>query len=197
LGKTRAMSLRRQPSFLEPELPSGLSYTPDVITALQEGNLLANFAALDFAPFQFHGWLGKRKVVSFGWRYDYGNARLTVAAPLPDFLLPVRVRAARFAGLEPEALAQALVTRYDAGAAIGWHRDRPVFETVVGVSILAPCVLRFRRREEKGFQRASLPVAPRSAYKLSGAARHVWEHSIVPMETVRYSVTFRSLRHSA
>ncbi|HEX3808858.1 MAG TPA: alpha-ketoglutarate-dependent dioxygenase AlkB [Rhizomicrobium sp.] len=156
--------------------------------------MLAHFTKLDFAPFQFQGWLGKRHVVSFGWRYDYNQARFSMAAPIPDFLLPIRIEAARFAGLQPEALEQALVTRYDSGAGIGWHRDRPVFETVVGISLLALCVLRFRRREEKGFQRASLQIEPRSIYKLSGTVRDQWEHSIAEMDKTRYSVTFRSLR---
>jgi alkylated DNA repair dioxygenase AlkB len=190
------MPPHRQQNFFGPELPAGLSYEPDIITVSEERDLLVAFTRLDFAPFQFHGWLGKRQVVSFEWRYDYNEARFSTAAPVPDFLLPVRVRAARFAGLQPEALEQALITRYECGAGIGWHRDRPVFETVVGISLLAPCVLRFRRREEKGFQRALLSVEPRSAYKLSGAIRDVWEHGIAEMDKTRYSVTFRSLRHT-
>jgi alkylated DNA repair dioxygenase AlkB len=190
------MALHRQSNFFEPELPPGLSYEPDIITISEERDLLAEFTRLDFAPFQFHGWLGKRQVVSFGWRYDYNEARFSMAAPIPDFLVPVRVRAAAFAGMEPEALEQALITRYESGAGIGWHRDRPVVETVVGISLLTSCVLHFRQREEKGFQRASLSVEPRSVYKLSGAVRDVWEHSIAEMNTTRYSVTFRSLRHN-
>jgi alkylated DNA repair dioxygenase AlkB len=191
------MTLHQQQHLFEPQLPDGLSYAAGIITPAQERDLLAHFTKLDFAPFQFHGWHGKRQVVSFGWRYDYNAAQFSMAAPIPAFLLPVREQAASFAGLEPEALEQALVTRYDTGAGIGWHRDRPVFETVVGISLLAPCVLRFRRRAEKGFERASLQVEPRSIYKLSGAIRDQWEHSIAEMDKTRYSITFRSLRRAA
>ena len=88
---------------------------------------------------------------------------------------------------------QALLIRYDPGAGIGWHRDRPVFAHVLGVSLGARAVMRFRRRRDGGFDRASAPLAPRAIYHLSGAARHAWEHSIAPMDATRWSITFRSL----
>ncbi len=114
------------------------------------------------------------------------------APAIPDFLLPLRERAAGFAGLQAGDFEQALVIRYDVGAGIGWHRDRPVFDKVFGLSLLSPCVLRFRRRDASGFERFSLDAQPRSAYLLTGEIRHEWEHSIAPLEMKRYSITFRS-----
>ena len=119
------------------------------------------------------------------------------AAPIPDWLLPLRSRAAGFAGLPADALVQVLLTRYDPGAGIGWHRDRPVFEHVIGLSLGAPAVMRFRRRKPGGFERATAALAPRSAYHLSGEVRHLWEHSIAEMAATRWSITFRSLARSA
>jgi len=173
--------------------PTGLAYAPDIITAAEEQALLAALAGISVAPFRFQGWLGKRLTASFGWRYDFDTARFDPTEPIPDFLLPLRERAAGFAGLAPEDLVQSLLVRYDPGAGIGWHRDRPVFEHVVGISLEAPATLRLRRRREGGFERDSLPLAPRSIYHLSGEARHAWEHSIAPMAVRRWSVTFRSL----
>jgi alkylated DNA repair protein (DNA oxidative demethylase) len=94
-----------------------------------------------------------------------------------------------------------LLIRYDPGAGIGWHRDRPVFEHVIGVSLGAPATMRFRRRKPGGFDRASAGLSPRSIYHLSGEARYQWEHSIAEMTVTRWSITFRSLseegrRHS-
>ena len=158
----------------------------------EEQALLERFESLEFTPFAFQGWTGKRETVSFGWRYDFNDARMHVAPPLPDFLLPLRARAAEFAGLMDQKLEQALVIRYDPGAGIGWHRDRPVFDRVVGVSLSSACVLRFRRRAAHTFQRYSLEAPARSAYLLSGEIRHEWEHSIAALEARRFSVTFRS-----
>lgn len=172
--------------------PPGLSFREEFITSGEERSLVAHIETLSFAPFQFHGWEGKRETVSFGWSYDFSAARVDPAPPIPDFLLPLRGSAASFAGLPADALEQALVIRYDVGAGIGWHCDRPVFDKVVGVSLLSPCVLRFRRRRGHGFERFALGAAPRSAYLLSGEIRHDWEHSIAPLEVLRYSVTFRS-----
>jgi alkylated DNA repair dioxygenase AlkB len=101
--------------------------------------------------------------------------------------------AAAFAGLQPGDFVHVLLARYDPGAGIGWHRDRDVFEKVVGVSLGAPATLRFRRRTPSGFQRANLEVVPRSAYLLAGEARHDWEHSIPPGQSLRFSITFRTL----
>jgi alkylated DNA repair dioxygenase AlkB len=174
-------------------LIDGLRYAEAVVGLSEERELLERLGGLELAPFRFHGWLGNRKTQSFGWRYDFEDASFTPAEPLPDWLLQVRDRAASFAGLRPDEFVHVLIARYDAGAGIGWHRDRDVFEQVVGISLNSPATLRFRRRTEPGFRRASLDVAPRSAYLLSGEARHNWEHSITPGDELRFSITFRTL----
>jgi alkylated DNA repair protein (DNA oxidative demethylase) len=172
--------------------PDGLEQREDFIAADEEAELLQRFASFSFKPFAFQGWFGKRETVSFGWRYDFNDSRVHEAPPIPDFLLPLRARAANFARLAPEAFEQGLVIRYDVGAGIGWHRDRPAFDRVVGISLGAACDLRFRQRTERGFRRFTLHAPPRSAYLLTGEIRHDWEHSIVPMEAQRYSITFRN-----
>lgn len=182
--------------FDAPTLP-GLTYRPDLITLAEEGALVERIRVLEFAPFQFQGWEGKRRTVSYGWAYDFNDSRLREAPPIPEFLLPLRARAAALAGVAPAQFVHALVIEYDVGAGIGWHRDRPAFGVVAGISLVAPCTLRLRRREGKRFERVALELAPRSAYVLTGTVRHEWEHSIAPMQTLRYSVTFRTLLPSA
>jgi len=178
--------------FGAPALP-GLGYCDGAITPEDERALIAGVDSAGLAPFRFQGWLGKRLTASFGWRYDFDDASFAETDPIPDWLLPLRQRAAAFAGLEEADLIQALVTRYDPGAGIGWHRDRPVFAHVVGISLGAPATLRLRKRKPGGFERFAVPLAPRSIYHLSGEARHDWEHSIAPMDMARWSVTFRTL----
>lgn len=175
-----------------PALPEGLRYRPDLISPNEEAALVAEVGALPFRPFEFRGYLGNRRTVSFGYRYDYSEQKVHEAPPIPDFLLPLRDRAAEFAGLVPPQLPHALVTEYAPDAGIGWHRDRPVFEDVIGISLLAPCRFRLRRRQGAGWERAAIDLAPRSAYLLRGPVRHEWQHSIAPMDDLRYSVTFRS-----
>jgi alkylated DNA repair protein (DNA oxidative demethylase) len=171
----------------------GFSSVPDIVTAAEESELIARIDATNLEPFKFQGWLGKRLTTSFGSRYDFERGRVEAADPVPDWLLPIRERAARFAKLQPDELAQALLIRYDPGAGIGWHRDRPVYEHVVGISLGEPAMLRLRRRRAAGFERRSAPLEPRAIYHLSGEVRHDWEHSIVEMERPRWSITFRSL----
>jgi alkylated DNA repair dioxygenase AlkB len=130
--------------------------------------------------------------VSFGWRYDFNERELQQADDMPPFLLPLRQRAAAFAALPPSGFQHALVTEYSPGAAIGWHRDKAVFAEVVGVSLLAPCRFRFRRKQGSKWERASLTLEPRSAYLLRGPARSEWEHSIPDVDRLRYSITFRN-----
>jgi alkylated DNA repair dioxygenase AlkB len=176
-----------------PDLPEGLRYRAELITADEAHDLIDRFAALPFKPFEFHGYTGHRQVVSFGWRYDFGRRSLDPALPIPDFLLPLRDQVAAFSGHAPGAFQQVLVSLYEPGAAIGWHRDRPEFGQVAGVSLLTPCRFRFRRKAGAGWERRAFEAAPRSVYLLSGPARTDWEHSIPPLETRRYSVTFRTL----
>lgn len=179
--------------FGTPRLPEGFRYAPDMVPAAESAALVTAFADLPFKPFEFHGYLGNRRVVSFGWRYDYGGRRLEKAEPMPAFLMPLRARAAAFADVAEGTIAHALVTEYAPGAGIGWHRDKPEFDDVVAFSFCAPCTLRFRRKADDGWERISQIAAPRSAYLLRGPARQLWEHSIPPVAALRYSVTFRTM----
>jgi alkylated DNA repair dioxygenase AlkB len=178
--------------FGSPLIP-GLKYAECAISPMEEHELLERLGGIALAPFRFHGWTGNRKTQSFGWRYDFEDASFVPGEPLPEWLLPLRTRAASFAGLKPETFVHVLVARYDPDAGIGWHRDRDVFDQVVGVSLNSPATLRLRQRTGSGFRRASLDVAPRSAYLLSGEARLGWEHSIAPGTQLRFSITFRTL----
>nr|WP_116092085.1 alpha-ketoglutarate-dependent dioxygenase AlkB [Sphingomonas crusticola] len=171
----------------------GLVVADNLISDSEEAALIAAIDATELAPFRFQGWLGKRLTHSFGWHYDFDRAQFAKADPIPEWLLPLRSKAAGFAGMAAEEFVQALLIRYDPGAGIGWHRDRPVFEHVLGISLGNPATLRLRRRTGLGFERASVELVPRSVYHLSGSVRHEWEHSIAPMDVPRWSITFRSL----
>ena len=177
-----------------PDLPEGLAYAPELIDAQEEQALVANMAELPFKAFEFQGYLGNRRTVSFGLHYEFNGSGLQETEPMPDWLLPLRERAAAWAAIAPKALEHVLLTEYAPGAGIGWHRDRPVFEDVVGLSLLAPARLRFRREVGEKWERKALVAEPRSAYLLRGPAREEWQHSIGAMEELRYSITFRSLR---
>jgi len=183
-------------SFLGPKAgtPEGLEYREHFLSPEDEQALAERFKELPFKEFEFQGFLGKRRTVSFGWHYAFDGSGLHEAAPIPDFLLPVRGKAAVLAGLPVEALQHALIIEYAPGAGIGWHKDRPVFGDVVGISLLAPARMRFRRKTGDKWERTHLIAEPRSAYLLTGPARTEWEHSIPPMEELRYSITFRTLR---
>jgi len=174
-------------------LIAGLRYQERLIDEAEEKALVAKLSELDLSPFRFHGWLGNRKTQTYGWRYDFDDASFTPTEPIPGWLEGVRSKGAAFAGLRPEDFVHVLLARYDPGAGIGWHRDRDVFERVVGISLCTPATLRFRRRTESGFRRANAEVSPRSAYLLSGEARQDWEHSISPGQSLRFSITFRTL----
>ena len=176
------------------EPPDGFRYQVNVLPPAEERGLVERIQELPLKEFKFHGYVGKRRVISYGWHYDFGEGRLQPAEEMPVFLLNVRARAADFAGLSPEELPHALVTEYGPGAAIGWHRDKGVFGDVVGVSLLSPCNFRLRRKTGSTWQRYSVTVEPRSAYLLRGIVRTEWEHSIPAVDALRYSITFRSLR---
>ena len=187
-----------QPSLfaLPGGIPEGFQYSDAALSPDQEQALIEEFARLPFSEFEFRGFLGKRRTVSFDWRYDFNVRELQQAEDIPIFLLDLRERAAEFAGLSGDKLQHVLVTEYSPGAAIGWHKDRPEFREVIGMSLLAPCLFRLRRKVGQRLQRASIELQPRSAYLLRGASREAWQHSIPPVDTLRYSVTFRSLRES-
>jgi alkylated DNA repair dioxygenase AlkB len=179
--------------FATDVLPPGFKYQADIISQDEEQVLLHSIKDLPFRQFEFQGFTAKRRVVSFGWRYDFNGGGLTKTEDLPDFLLAVRTTAEYFADMPPGSLQQVLITEYSPGAAIGWHRDRSVFGNVVGISLLSPCVFRLRLKKGSRWERRNITVAPRSIYLLRGPARADWEHSIPAVEKLRYSITFRNV----
>lgn len=178
--------------FDAPLLP-GLYFREELLSESQEAGLIEAIGRTELTPFRFQGWTGKRLTHTFGWSYDFDNRSFEQTEPLPDWLLGARAKVATLAGVAEAEFVHALVSRYDPGAPIGWHRDRPHFDIVAGISLESDATLRFRLREASGFRRASLFLPPRSAYVLSGEARSEWEHSIAPAESLRFSITFRTL----
>jgi alkylated DNA repair dioxygenase AlkB len=174
-------------------LPEGMKYRENFPTAAKEHALLHEIRTLPFREFEFHGFTGKRRTVSFSWRYDFNGGGLTKTGDMPKFIMSLRARAERFAEVATDDFQQVLVTEYAPGAGIGWHKDRSVLGDVVGVSLMSPCVFRLRRRSSKGFTRQNFIAEPRSVDLLRGTARTEWEHSIPAVESLRYPITFRNL----
>lgn len=173
--------------------PGGFDYWPDMLSAVERAELAAQLQGLSFKPYEHLGYLGFRRIAAFGRRYDVERGRLDVADPWPDFLQVLLARLVERVGLNRGEFVQALVNEYAPGVGIGWHRDRPVYGEILGVSLLAPCVMRLRQKDGAGWRRSAAPLEPGSAYRLSGEARRAWEHSISPMTALRYSITFRTL----
>ena len=189
-------------SLFPPELPPGFRYEDAFLTADDETALIARIAEVTFAAFEMRGVVARRRVAFFGQAYDATRP----SAPMPDFLLPLRQRVGRWAGVDGDALAMALINEYPPGAPIGWHRDAPQYDVVIGVSLGSPCRMRLRPYVPPGAPAApagsgirrtathELVLEPRSIYLISGPARSAFEHSIPAVDALRYSITFRSLR---
>jgi len=172
--------------------PEGLRYAADFVSPETEGELIGRIAALPLKPFQFGQYEGKRRVASFGFSYDYVLRRLREAEPIPDWLGPVLRKVEAFGGPETR-VRQVLCTEYDFGVGIGWHRDKPHFDRIFGLSLGSGCKFRFRRAAGDKWERFTLDAEPRSLYMMSGESRRVWEHSIPAVEAPRYSITFRTM----
>jgi alkylated DNA repair dioxygenase AlkB len=176
--------------------PEGLVYRPNLLSERDERALLEEIDGLRFDEIRMHGVVAKRTARHFGFDYDYERRGLVEdAEPIPAWLLPARAAAASLSGLPADELVEALVQRYPEGAQIGWHRDAPMFGTVVGVSLLSPSRMRFRRDVDGKRESFELVLEPRSGYVLAGEARTKWQHHVPPTKALRYSITFRTLRN--
>jgi alkylated DNA repair dioxygenase AlkB len=178
-----------------PALPEGMRLQQAFLSREEEALLLARIGELPLAPMKYRQYEALRRVVSFGGQYDFGAQQLHAADPLPGWLQPLRERAAAWIGVAPEQFTQALVAEYRPGTPLGWHRDVPDFEDIVGVSLLDDAVLRLRPYPHVTGSRPQmlkLTLPPRSIYLLRGASRWAWQHSIAPTQALRYSVTLRT-----
>ena len=181
-----------------PTRPEGFSYHRGFISKAEEQNILQDVDALNFPEVRMHGVVAKRGVLHFGWIYGYQTWTLLAGPPLPEFLQPLRERAASLIRIEAASFEEVLLTHYPPGSGIGWHRDAPMFgPIVVGVSLLGSCRLRFCRRVGSRRDTWSATLEPRSVYVLSGSARFQWQHSIPATKESRYSITFRTLRNGS
>jgi alkylated DNA repair dioxygenase AlkB len=191
---TKAADLPEQLAFFSglSGAPQGLRYGTEFISSWTEQELIAHISSLTLQPFQFGQYEGMRRVASFGFRYDYTLRRLQDAEPIPEWLGPITSQVETFGGPSTQ-VRQILCTEYDTGVGIGWHRDKPHFDRVFGLSLGSACKFRFRRRIAEKWERFTLDAAPRALYMMSGASRHVWEHSIPGVAAPRYSITFRTM----
>jgi alkylated DNA repair dioxygenase AlkB len=177
--------------------PGGLQYAPAFVSAATERELIAGIAALPLKPFQFGAFEGHRRVKSFGFRYDYTLQKLTESDPIPDWLRAIARSVETFGKLPEGSVRQVLCTEYQAGVGIGWHRDKPYFGKVFGLSLGGACKFRFRRRRGDKWERFAFRAEPRSLYLMEGEARHAWEHSIPAVDALRYSITLRTMVEKA
>lgn len=179
--------------FPVPNLPEGLLYQPGFLTEREESELIETFRALPFANLDYHGYTARRRVLEFGLEYDFTTRAATPTQNFPEFLIPIRERAASFAGLAPAALVESMVIEYPPGAPIGWHRDAPQFGIVIGISLASESRMRFKPYKAEG-KPVSLTLERRSIYVMRGPARWRFQHSIPAVKELRYSITFRTLR---
>ena len=187
----------QQSDLFAPRLPPGLIYQPDFLSLAGERELLANIQRLPLREAQYRQYTARRRTFSFGASYDFEAQRATPAPALPEFLEPLRVRVAAWTGVPPEAVIQALIAEYPCGAPLGWHRDVPDYEIVVGISLASATRIRFRRYPWNPAEKAdivTLLAEPRSAYRLHDEARWRWQHSVPPVKQLRYSITLRTAR---
>jgi alkylated DNA repair dioxygenase AlkB len=189
---------------LPAELPHGLVFRHDFVTAAEEGALLDLFAALPFREAKFKEYYARRRVVSFhseddNERYDAGDDDLAPAGPPPPLLEALRHKVATFVGIAADAFVHLLVSEYQTGTPIGWHRDKPQYGIVAGVSLGSRARMRFRPLPAPGaWTRVDprslivLDLEPRSIYVMRGDIRSRWQHSLLPTKALRYSVTMRT-----
>jgi alkylated DNA repair dioxygenase AlkB len=178
-------------------LPRGLQYQPDFLTSQDEADLLEVICALPLQEAQYKEFTARRRTISYGSSYDFSTNTSRPAAPIADFLLPLRSKVARWCSVDAESFVHALIAEYRPGTPLGWHRDVPEFELVAGVSLKGRCRIRFRPHPwtpERKREMFTLELMPRSAYILKDAARWQWQHSIPPTKELRYSITFRTRR---
>jgi DNA oxidative demethylase len=177
------------------DAPPGLIYVPGFITIAEHDDLLVFIETIDLEQPVIQGQAAKRAVKHFGVHYDMAARKTEPGPPVPEELIALRDRCADAASVDREHVVECLVTRYPPGSGIGWHSDAPMFGSkVMGVSLRSGCVMRFRRRKEKGRATFELALEPRSAYVIGGAARWQWQHHIRSTPDLRYSITFRTLR---
>jgi alkylated DNA repair dioxygenase AlkB len=181
-------------------LPSGFVYRPDFLTKEEECDLIGYLEDLPLRhAMDGEGRIARRRVMNFGWSYDFDKGKLIEGSALPAWLTSTARKIAKWLDIPQKCVVEALVTEYPPGSAIGWHRDNESFEHIIGISLSGWCRLRLRpiysrlHRARSIRDVTSLDIEPRSAYLMQNDARWLFQHSVPAVEGLRYSITFRTL----
>jgi alkylated DNA repair dioxygenase AlkB len=181
-------------------LPAGFTYQPEFLTPAEESALIGIIQALPLREADYKQYVARRRIVSYGGSYDFTRRELLPAGPIPDSLHPLRQRIADWTGIAANDFSHALINEYQPGTPLGWHRDLPAFESIVGVSLAGECRLRLRPyppAQGRNKDAITLTIEPRSAYLMQDEARWKWQHAVSPTKELRYSITFRTLAPNA
>jgi alkylated DNA repair dioxygenase AlkB len=182
---------------IQPELPEGFHYYPDFITEDEETQLVTLIQQYPLKNMVFQGFEAKRKIMSFGYDYHFDTRNLTKGVPIPEEFNSIILKVAHQLNISEDSIQEILLTEYGIGHVINWHRDAPPFEKIAGISLLSDCTFKLRPYDKSKQNRASVnsfTVERGSLYMMEGEARQNWEHSISPLKSLRYSITFRTLQ---
>jgi alkylated DNA repair dioxygenase AlkB len=182
--------------FSASRLPAGFVYEPEFVTTDDETALITVIQDLPLREAQYKQYTAKRRIVTYGGRYDFSSNELMPAGPIPEFLHPLRERIAQWTGIAVTDWNHALVAEYAPGTQLGWHRDVPEFEAIVGISLAGACRMRLRPyppRKGRDPDALAFTIEARSVYSLRDDSRWRWQHAISPTKDLRYSITFRTM----
>jgi alkylated DNA repair dioxygenase AlkB len=168
------------------EGPPGFIYEPDFITPAEEKTLMAEFKKAPLKTFNFKGYESKRRGKSY-----------TKERGFPTKLRPILERVSKFLKIKLETIEHALISEYIPSTGIGWHRDQPPYDKIIGLSFGTAVPFRFRKlspiKDKKKWEHITITAEPRSLYVMAGESRSLWQHSIPPVPDWRYSLTMRTI----
>jgi alkylated DNA repair dioxygenase AlkB len=180
-----------------PELPEGFHYFPEFISEEEERHLVNLIPKYPLKNLIFQGYEAKRKVLSLGYDYHFDTRKLTEGLPIPDEFTPILNKVAKHLNIPADDIKEILLTEYGVGHVINWHRDAHLFEKIAGISLLSDCNFKLRPYDKSKQTKAntkSFVAERRSLYLMENEAKQHWEHSIAPVKSLRYSITFRTLK---
>lgn len=184
--------MAEQLHLITPDWPSGFDYFPDFISREEEEMFLAFARKLPWENYEMHGVVALRKIFRYGVNYSF-EGKDAIARDIPkefDFIIE---RGAKALNVDPSEIVQVLFTHYPVGAPIGWHRDAPMFESLLGISLASSCTMKLKAYDPR-IPMQKIDLAPRSAYIMTGESRWKWEHHIPAVKEERYSLTMRTLK---
>lgn len=163
----------------------GLTLVPEFLSESEERDLLASLPKKAVLS----GQRNRDSIARWGVENHYNGGFRGKQPPTPLQMAAARIKEQGLMDAVPRSFT---MNQYYAGQSLKAHVDAlQCGPKIVVLSLLGRAILRFTNPNDAKARPVDVALTPRSLLVMSGPAREIWMHEVLPLKEERYSIVFR------